>query len=252
LIFLVLIFGFVGMSYLSFGTHYAGYDTLKGSLSMNFQITLGEFNFYKLSSVNPTMTVIYFFPFNLLFIFILTNIFLAIINQTYYEASLIAREQALAEADGSSQDVDIIRSLFFCFRSLQGAAARRRRKQGEAVEEAAPGAGSGEEGSKARKVRDSGGSTGGDKLGQGSHNEHIEVFDKLALNLQKNNQDTQIATNNQDMVELKTWAINCADEIKTELKVRSHLRHETRNAALVLFNKNGGGGSKSEQAGDQS
>ena len=32
------------------------------------------------------MSVLYFFPFNILFVFILTNIFLAIINQTYQEA----------------------------------------------------------------------------------------------------------------------------------------------------------------------
>jgi len=35
-IFLVLVCGFVGMSYLSFGQHYEGYDTLKSSLRMNF------------------------------------------------------------------------------------------------------------------------------------------------------------------------------------------------------------------------
>ena len=36
LIFVVLIFGFVGMSYLSFGAHIEGYSTLSGALRMNF------------------------------------------------------------------------------------------------------------------------------------------------------------------------------------------------------------------------
>ena len=36
IIFIVLICGFVGMSYLSFGQHYEGYNTLKSSLRMNF------------------------------------------------------------------------------------------------------------------------------------------------------------------------------------------------------------------------
>lgn len=36
LIFVVLIFGFVGMSYLSFGAHLDGYSTLKSALRMNF------------------------------------------------------------------------------------------------------------------------------------------------------------------------------------------------------------------------
>lgn len=83
LIFVVLIFGFVGMSYLSFGAHIDGYQTLQSALRMNFQVTLGEFNFDELYQTNPVIAVLYFFPFNILFVFILTNIFLAIINQTY-------------------------------------------------------------------------------------------------------------------------------------------------------------------------
>ncbi len=48
LIFVVLIFGFVGMSYLSFGAHLEGYSTIKSALRMNFQVTLGEFDFNEL------------------------------------------------------------------------------------------------------------------------------------------------------------------------------------------------------------
>ena len=36
------------------------------------------------------------------------------------------------------------------------------------------------------------------------------------------------------MSDLKAWAINCADEIKSELKARTQLRHENRE---ILFNK---------------
>lgn len=37
------------------------------------------------------------------------------------------------------------------------------------------------------------------------------------------------------------WAINCADEIKTELIFRSKLRHEARSIAMLVFKKKGGG-----------
>jgi hypothetical protein len=94
IIFVVLMLGFVGMAFVSFGTHLEGFDTVGGAIRMCFQITIGEFNYEDLSRVNPTMAVIYFFPFNVLFIFILSNIFLAIINQTYHEATIHARESS--------------------------------------------------------------------------------------------------------------------------------------------------------------
>jgi hypothetical protein len=66
------------------------------------------------------MTFFYFFPFNFLFIFILSNIFLAIINQTYSEALKQAAELRFAQSGGgggdSEDDVDMLRALFYCFR----------------------------------------------------------------------------------------------------------------------------------------
>ena len=55
-----------------------------------------------------------------------------------------------------------------------------------------------------------------------AQNDYLEVFEKLVVNLQIS------------MSDLKAWAINCADEIKSELKVRTQLRHENRE---ILFNK---------------
>jgi hypothetical protein len=80
------------MSYLSFGSHLNGYNTFKSAIRMCFAITVGEFDFMAMYGINPTMAVIFFFPFNMLFVFVLTNIFLAIINQSYKEASNNARQ----------------------------------------------------------------------------------------------------------------------------------------------------------------
>jgi hypothetical protein len=70
------------------------------------------------------MTYFYFFPFNFLFIFILTNIFLAIINQTYSEALKSAAEVRFAQGGSGSggdleEDVDMVRALLYCFRIKQ-------------------------------------------------------------------------------------------------------------------------------------
>jgi hypothetical protein len=39
------------------------------------------------------------------------------------------------------------------------------------------------------------------------------------------------------MSDLKAWAINCADEIKSELKKRTQLRHENREILINKFKK---------------
>lgn len=51
------------------------------------------------------MAVIFFFPFNVLFVFILTNIFLAIINEAY-EANQMSTEEY--------DNINILQSIFYC------------------------------------------------------------------------------------------------------------------------------------------
>ena len=58
-----------------------------------------------------------------------------------------------------------------------------------------------------------------------TQNNHLEVFEKLVVNLQIN------------MSDLKAWAINCADEIKSELKRRTELRVENREILVNKFKK---------------
>ena len=52
------------------------------------------------------MTVFFFYPFNVLFVFILANIFLAIINQTYrYSKDIQDQEEAAEEDDDKKMDM---------------------------------------------------------------------------------------------------------------------------------------------------
>lgn len=83
IIFAIFLFGFVGMAFISFGTQVSDFSTLGDAVRKCFEITIGDFDYDSLEQTDSTMAVIFFFPFNILFVFILTNIFLAIINEAY-------------------------------------------------------------------------------------------------------------------------------------------------------------------------
>ena len=87
IIFSIFLFGFVGMAFISFGAHISDFNTLGNAIRKCFEITIGDFNYQEMEEANMPMAIIFFFPFNILFVFILTNIFLAIINQAYEERS---------------------------------------------------------------------------------------------------------------------------------------------------------------------
>lgn len=127
------------------------------------------------------MAVIFFFPFNILFVFILTNIFLAIINEAYEENQVNSED---------IEQISFLSSIFYCL--LKPDTSKKQ----------------------SRKT--------GNSEAKNTHNDDLEVFEKLVVNLQIS------------MTDLKAWAINCADEIKTELKKRTALRHENRE---ILQNK---------------
>lgn len=91
IIFTLFLFGFVGMSFLSFGQYLEDYNSIGNAIRKCFEITIGDFSYEDLKGVNSVMAVIFFFPFNILFVFILTNIFLAIINEAY-EANQLSSE----------------------------------------------------------------------------------------------------------------------------------------------------------------
>lgn len=72
--------------------------------------------------------------------------------------------------------------------------------------------------------------------------DYLEVFDKLGIKFdQKRHDITEIAVSDENLqatslADLKQWAINSADEIKSELKARESLRENYRKAKQALFN----------------
>lgn len=77
-----------------FGTHLHDYSTFQMTMVTQFSMTLGDFDFEALAVTNPLLGPLYFFGFVGLNVFILMNVFLAIINDSYAE---IQEEEAHAE-----------------------------------------------------------------------------------------------------------------------------------------------------------
>ena len=85
--YILLILGFVSVAYLTFGPYLKEYKTFGDSLVECFSIILGDFNYLDLEKVDSMMAVLFFYPYNLIFVFILANMLLAIMNTAYIESN---------------------------------------------------------------------------------------------------------------------------------------------------------------------
>jgi len=63
---------------------------------------------------------------------------------------------------------------------------------------------------------------------------HLAVFDKLGLKIEGTQSEMPPVTT---LADVKQWAINAADEIKSELKAREQLRESYRKAKQSMFNQ---------------
>ena len=102
-----LLFGFVGMANLCFGYILPGYSSFGLSLLKCFQMIIGDFDYGELETADVYMAPLFFFPFNILFVFILLNIFLAILDNHYGRIT--------AKANLEADDTNILHILFCCF-----------------------------------------------------------------------------------------------------------------------------------------
>ena len=81
--FAFLAFGLFAFSV--FGTELNDYSTFQMTMVTQFSMTLGDFDFEALVMANPLLGPLYFFSFVGMNVFILMNVFLAIINDSYAE-----------------------------------------------------------------------------------------------------------------------------------------------------------------------
>ena len=83
--FVIIFFAFAELGYLLFGTQVNDYNTTITACYTLFRTILGDFNFVAIEQADPLFGPIYFLSYIFFVFFVLLNMFLAIINDTYGE-----------------------------------------------------------------------------------------------------------------------------------------------------------------------
>uniref|UniRef100_UPI00398F2334 polycystin-2-like protein 1 n=1 Tax=Pristiophorus japonicus TaxID=55135 RepID=UPI00398F2334 len=85
IMFFIVFFAYAQLGYLLFGTQVANFSTFLKCIFTQFRIILGDFNFDEIDNANRILGPIYFATYVFFVFFVLLNMFLAIINDTYSE-----------------------------------------------------------------------------------------------------------------------------------------------------------------------
>ncbi|CAJ1052439.1 polycystin-2 isoform X1 [Xyrichtys novacula] len=93
IMFFIIFLAYAQLAYLVFGTQVDDFSTFQASIFTQFRIILGDFEFSKIEEANPVLGPIYFTTFVFFIFFILMNMFLAIINDTYSEVKADMSQQ---------------------------------------------------------------------------------------------------------------------------------------------------------------
>ncbi|XP_047434835.1 polycystin-2 isoform X2 [Mugil cephalus] len=93
IMFFIIFLAYAQLAYLVFGTQVNDFSTFQASIFSQFRIILGDFNFSEIEEANPVLGPIYFTTFVVFIFFILMNMFLAIINDTYSEVKADMSQQ---------------------------------------------------------------------------------------------------------------------------------------------------------------
>ncbi|KAH9277542.1 Polycystic kidney disease 2-like 1 protein [Echinococcus granulosus] len=83
--FFIVFFAFAQLGYLAFGTQVSDFSTFATSLMTLFRIILGDFDFQALHDAQSFFGPLYFLVYIFFVFFVLINMFIAIINDTYLE-----------------------------------------------------------------------------------------------------------------------------------------------------------------------
>ncbi|XP_032488120.1 polycystin-2 isoform X1 [Phocoena sinus] len=98
IMFFIIFLAYAQLAYLVFGTQVDDFSTFQECIFTQFRIILGDVNFAEMEEANRVLGPIYFTTFVFFMFFILLNMFLAIINDTYSEVkSDLAQQKAEME-----------------------------------------------------------------------------------------------------------------------------------------------------------
>ncbi|XP_073252460.1 polycystin-2-like protein 1 [Porites lutea] len=93
--FFIIFLAYAQLGYLVFGTQVRDFSTFEDSIFTLFRIILGDFDFHALEQANRVLGPIFFITYVFFVFFVLLNMFLAIINDTYAEVkSNIANQKS--------------------------------------------------------------------------------------------------------------------------------------------------------------
>uniref|UniRef100_A0A6Q2XY96 Polycystin-2 n=1 Tax=Esox lucius TaxID=8010 RepID=A0A6Q2XY96_ESOLU len=93
IMFFIIFLAYAQLAYLVFGTQVNDFSTFQACIFTQFRIILGDFEFSEIEEANPVLGPIYFTTFVFFIFFILMNMFLAIINDTYSEVKADMSQQ---------------------------------------------------------------------------------------------------------------------------------------------------------------
>ncbi|XP_054583534.1 polycystin-2 isoform X2 [Eptesicus fuscus] len=98
IMFFIIFLAYAQLAYLVFGTQVDDFSTFQECIFTQFRIILGDINFAEIEEANRVLGPLYFTTFVFFMFFILLNMFLAIINDTYSEVkSDLAQQKAEME-----------------------------------------------------------------------------------------------------------------------------------------------------------
>ncbi|MBN3281828.1 PKD2 protein, partial [Polyodon spathula] len=93
IMFFIIFLAYAQLAYLVFGTQVDDFSTFQACIFTQFRIILGDFDFAVIEEANRILGPIYFTTFVFFIFFILLNMFLAIINDTYSEVKADMAQQ---------------------------------------------------------------------------------------------------------------------------------------------------------------
>ncbi|KAF1375983.1 hypothetical protein PFLUV_G00225850 [Perca fluviatilis] len=107
IMFFIVFFAYAQLGYLLFGTEVQSFSTFVKCIFTQFRIILGDFDFDAIDRANRVLGPIYFVTYVFFVFFVLLNMFLAIINDTYSEV-----KEELSSQKDELQFTDIIKQSY--------------------------------------------------------------------------------------------------------------------------------------------
>ena len=118
IIFFCFLLGFMSMAFLSFGFFVKDFSTVRESFIVVFEISLPTYYDYSFldqtSMFAPQMSMVFFLAITTMFLFFFTNIFLAIMMNSYQINIGQFKKYQSADKAKKPDEINLVKSFFYC------------------------------------------------------------------------------------------------------------------------------------------